>query len=53
MSSQHGLITSGQLDTVGVTHLDVRRLLRAEALIRVRHGVYADAEAWHSSDIYT
>lgn len=53
MSSQHGLITYRQLVERGMTHLDVRRLLKARALIRVRHGVYVDAELWNSLDIYT
>src|SRR5687767_14119607 len=52
MESQHGLITSRQLAAQGVTHQDVRRLLRAEVLVRVRHGVYADAEVWQGLNPY-
>ena len=52
ISSQHGLITARQLAASGVTHLDVRRLLKAEVLVRVRHGVYADAEVWQGLDPY-
>ncbi len=53
MASQHGLITFHQLVDHGMTHLDVRRLLKEGALIRVRHGVYVDAELWHGLSIYT
>jgi hypothetical protein len=52
MESQHGLITSRQLAAQGVTHQDVRRLLNAEVLVRVRHGVYADAEVWQGLNPY-
>lgn len=53
MASQHGLITFRQLVEKGVTHLDVRRLLKSGVLIRVRHGVYVDAEMWNGLSIYT
>lgn len=53
MESQRGLITFRQLAEKGVSNLDVRRLLKAEMLVRVRHGVYVDAGVWQASDIYT
>lgn len=52
MQSQHGLVTAGQLAEAGVTHLDVRRLLKARLLVRLRRGVYADAQMWQSMDPY-
>lgn len=53
MQSQHGLITFAQLAEKGVTPLDLRRLLKAGVLTRLRRGVYADAELWHAMNIYT
>lgn len=53
MASQHGLIVSRQMHASGVTSTDLRRLLKAGALVPVRHGVYVDAELWHASDPYT
>lgn len=53
MELQHGLITFAQLAEKGVTNADVRRLLKAGILIRLRRGVYVDAELWQSLNIYT
>lgn len=47
---QHGLITRAQALAAGLDAREVRRLLAAGALVRVRHGVYADGEAWESLD---
>ena len=53
MQAQHGLITFHQLAEKGMSNQDVHRLLAAGELIRIRRGVYADAEAWHALNIYT
>ena len=53
MQAQHGLITFHQLAEKGMSNQDVRRLLTAGELIRIRRGVYADAEAWQALNIYT
>jgi hypothetical protein len=52
MESQHGLVTRRQLIGAGLHPRDVARLVAQGALLRVRHGVYADAEAWHALDPY-
>lgn len=48
--AQHGLITARQLAGAGLDAGDVRRLLAAGALVRLRRGVYADADAWSCLD---
>ena len=50
MESQHGLVTRRQLIAAGLHPRDIARLVARGALLRVRHGVYADAEAWHALD---
>lgn len=50
IGSQRGLITYRQLLESGLTSLDVRRLLKDDVLVRVRHGVYADCEVWQNLD---
>ncbi len=50
MQKQYGLVTFAQLVQHGLTNQDVRRLLAAESLIRLRHGVYVDAQAWLALD---
>lgn len=52
MQSQHGLVTRRQLIGAGLHPRDTRRLLAQGALVQVRHGVYADAEAWNALDPY-
>lgn len=52
IQSQHGLITSRQLARAGLDPNDVRRLLTAERLLRLRRGVYVDREAWDSLEPY-
>ena len=46
MGSQHGLITASQLAKAGLDPHDVARLLSSGRLVRLRRGVYADADAW-------
>ena len=46
--AQHGLVTSSQLREVGLAANDVRRLLAAGTLFRIRRGVYVDGEVWSS-----
>ena len=50
MASQHGLVTARQLAHAGLTANDVRGLLRAGRLQRIRHGVYVDPDAWADLD---
>lgn len=52
MQSQHGMITSRQLSRAGVNANDVRRLLASGRLVRLRRGVYADAEVWDALEPY-
>ena len=47
---QHGLITHGQLRDFGLGPADVRRLVRAGDLVRLRRGVYVDGDAWRAAD---
>lgn len=48
--AQHGLVTARQLADAGVDAGDLRRLIAAGALVRLRRGVYADADAWSCLD---
>ncbi len=50
MASQHGLLSAAQLATVGLGPRDVDRLLRSGMLVRLRRGVYVDADAWTGLD---
>lgn len=52
MEAQHALVTARQLAADGLVTADVRRLLRDGALVRVRHGVYAEGDAWRAADTY-
>lgn len=52
IQSQHGLITFGQLCASGLDAHDVRRLVDAGSLVRMRRGVYADGEAWAALEPY-
>jgi hypothetical protein len=52
MGAQHGLITAAQLHRAGLDPHDVRRLREGGRLVRLRHGVYVDAEAWSCLDPY-
>ena len=50
MQSQHGLIARRQLHAAGLDTNDVRGLVRRGHLVRLRHGVYVDREAWEGLD---
>lgn len=52
LQDQHGLITYRQLSDTGLDANDVRRLVAAGALVRVRRGVYADGEVWAALEPY-
>ena len=52
MGSQHGLITASQLAKAGLDPHDVARLLAGGRLLRLRRGVYADADAWSCLEPY-
>ena len=52
IESQHGLITSRQLSRAGLGPNDVRRLLAAGRLLRLRRGVYVDRDAWDCLEPY-
>src|SRR6476469_608140 len=46
LQSQHGLVTAAQLVRAGLGPHDIDRLAAAGRLIRLRRGVYVDADAW-------
>lgn len=50
MASQHGLLSAAQLAEVGLDAHDVDRLVRRNRLVRLRRGVYVDADAWEGAD---
>ena len=50
MESQHGLIAKRQLAGAGLTANDVRGLVAAGRLLRLRRGVYADVDTWQGLD---
>jgi hypothetical protein len=50
MASQHGLLSTAQLATVGLDPHDVDRLVSSGRLVRLRRGVYVDGDAWASLD---
>ncbi|NYE38410.1 hypothetical protein F4692_003558 [Nocardioides cavernae] len=52
MQHQHGLVTSRQLSVAGLGPNDVRQLLASGVLVRLRRGVYADADAWEALEPY-
>ena len=52
IQSQHGLIAHRQLAEAGLTGNEVRRLVVAGSLVRVRRGVYVDAETWAALEPY-
>ena len=52
MRRQHGLITYDQLVQIGASPQDVRRLVKAGRLVRLRRGVYCDGEIWTAADLY-
>lgn len=52
IESQHGLITSRQLSRAGLNPNDVRRLLTAGRLMRLRRGVHVDLDAWGRLEPY-
>lgn len=47
-----GVIRRAALLDLGVSPADIRRLLNAGELVRLRRGVYTDAETWASFDEY-
>jgi predicted transcriptional regulator of viral defense system len=50
MAGQHGLITFRQAAQLGLLDRDLTRLVRRGSWVRVRHGVYVDAERWAAQD---
>jgi hypothetical protein len=50
MGAQHGLISAAQLSRAGLDPHDVRRLREGGRLVRLRRGVYVDADAWSCLD---
>ena len=52
MAGQHGLITYLQARQLGLSDRQVAELLRSRAWVRVRRGIFCDAEMWASSDAY-
>jgi hypothetical protein len=49
---EHGLITRRRALEAGVDDRQLRVLVRDGALIRLRRGVYVDAEVWHALDAF-
>lgn len=49
---QHGMLTHRQALAAGLSPADIARLVRERAWVRVRKGVYADHDWWHSLDAY-
>lgn len=45
-----GIITRNELLDLGVTPSEIRRLINAGALVRLRRGVFTDADTWASLD---
>ena len=52
MADQHGLVTFRQARDFGLVDRDVARLVRRGSWLRVRHGVYVDADTWTALDAY-
>jgi predicted transcriptional regulator of viral defense system len=52
LADQHGLIAYRQARDLGLADADLARLVRRGIWVRVRQGVYADAEHWASLDPY-
>lgn len=52
IQAQHGLITYRQLCDAGLDANDVRRLVAAGTLVRLRRGVYVDSEVWTALEPY-
>lgn len=52
MRRQHGLITHDQLRQIGASPEDVRRLVKAGRLVRLRRGTYCDGDTWRGADSY-
>lgn len=50
LQSQHGLVTAAQLVRAGLGPHDIDRLASTGRLIRLRRGVYVDADAWTGLD---
>ncbi|MCF6377421.1 type IV toxin-antitoxin system AbiEi family antitoxin domain-containing protein [Nocardioides KLBMP 9356] len=52
LQAQHGLITARQLTVAGVDQNGIHRLVSAGRLVRLRRGVYVEAETWADLDPY-
>jgi hypothetical protein len=50
MHEQHGLVTTTQLREAGLDPNDVRRLVAAGRLVRLRRGVLVDGDTWEGAD---
>lgn len=48
--AQHGLLTHQQALEAGLTPREIARLVRSKVWVRIRKGVYADAEAYADAD---
>lgn len=46
----HGLITRRTATAAGLVDADLRQLLREGSLIRLRRGIYVEAERWRAAD---
>jgi hypothetical protein len=52
MTSQHGLVTFGQARELGLQDRQVAALVRRGRWVRVRRGIFVDADEWASLDPY-
>lgn len=52
IDAQHGLITAVQAKERGLASADIERLVDSGAWLRVRRGVYVEADAWQGLDPY-
>ncbi len=52
MADQHGLVTFGQARELGLLDRHVAALVRRARWLRVRRGIFVDADAWAALDPY-
>ena len=52
MANQHGLVTFGQARELGLQDRHVAALVRRGSWVRVRRGIFVDADEWAALDPY-
>ena len=48
LAQQHGLFTAAQVRSAGITDDERRHKVRRREWIRIRQGIYIQAETWHA-----